>query len=136
MFIAVFGSVQGQEFMLNDLKINARLEERGNIKRFYKEVLGAEVGTPEDQSFKRDYIQFTNEQRLNYLYFDDDSNVATPAELEKGIWLKIRVDNFDEIVKRIKNNETEIVREKLEQGELYFKAPGGLVIRMVRNKGV
>ena len=95
------GSVSAQELMLNDLKLNARLEDRETIKTFYRDVLGAEVGTPEDQALKRDYVQFTNQQRLNYLYFDDASMAAAPDEVERGIWLKIRVDNFQQIRKRL-----------------------------------
>ncbi|MEQ9422903.1 MAG: hypothetical protein RJQ09_00690 [Cyclobacteriaceae bacterium] len=125
-----FSSFSQSAFELFDLKVNHHATLRNEIQTFYKDVLKCELVTP-DSNVPRDYVQFSNDQRLNIIYFDDDNQILSDDDFMNSIWIKIKVDEFVKRREAVLGSGVKIIADKPDKGELYFQAPGGQVYRMV-----
>jgi len=101
-------------------------KDRDSIRRFYCDVLGAEITREQDE---RDFIRLGENFYIVFLYGDvaDESDFLRSA---RSIWLEIKSDNVGEMTQKIL--ESGLVRKlELPDPHLYFQAPGGQCFRLV-----
>jgi hypothetical protein len=104
-------------------KITALLSIRGQIQKFYRDILGCKVIIKQ----KNDVIKLTNNFYIGVSY--EDSVLSEPQML-KSIWMEFRTDNPEELKQKIlKFGIMEL--EYWDKEHFYFQAPGGQVFRFV-----
>lgn len=102
-------------------------KDRDNIRRFYCDVLGATITRGEDE---RDFVRLGEDFYIAFLYGDvpDESEFLRTA---RSVWLEVKSDNVEEARRKIL--ESGLVRKlELPDPHLYFQAPGGQCLRLVR----
>jgi hypothetical protein len=101
-------------------------QDRDNICRFYREVLGGKITKAESD---RDFLRLGEDYYIVFLYGDvpDESEFLRSA---RSIWLEIKSDDVNETTRKIL--ESGLVR-KLEMPDrhFYFQAPGGQCFKLV-----
>ena len=108
----------------NHSSVIVPLKDRGNIRKFYCDVLGGVITKAEDE---RDFVRL-GENFIAFLYGDvaDESGFSRSA---RAMWLEIKSDHVEEMNKKIL--ESGLVRKlDIPDPHLYFQAPGGQCWRL------
>jgi catechol 2,3-dioxygenase-like lactoylglutathione lyase family enzyme len=102
--------------------------DRDRIREFYCDVLGGEITKADPE---RDFVRLGDDFYIAFLYGDvtDESEFLRSA---RAIWLEIKSGNVEET--RLRILESGLVREleEVPDPHLYFQAPGGQCLRLVR----
>lgn len=110
----------------NHSSVIVPLQDRGNIRKFYCDVLGGKITRGETD---RDFLLLGEDFFIVFLYGEvpDESKFIRTA---RSIWLEIKSDNVGEMSRTIL--ESGLVRKiDLPDPHLYFQAPGGQCFRLV-----
>jgi catechol 2,3-dioxygenase-like lactoylglutathione lyase family enzyme len=99
--------------------------DRDAIRRFYCEVLGAEIRKADPD---RDFIRLGDNFYIAFLYGDvaDESEFLRSA---RSVWLEIKSDDVAEMTRKI--IDSGVRKLELPDPHLYFQAPGGQCLRLV-----
>jgi len=101
-------------------------QDRDNICRFYRDVLGGKITKAESD---RDFLRLGEDYYIVFLYGDvpDESEFLRSA---RSVWLEIKSDNVDETGRKIL--ESGLVRKlDMPDSHFYFQAPGGQCYKLV-----
>jgi hypothetical protein len=110
----------------NHASVLVPLQERGNIRKFYCDVLGGKIMKMDPE---RDFIRLGEDFYIAFLYGDvpDESEFLRSS---RAIWLELKSDAVEETSRRIV--ESGLVRKlDIPDPHLYFQAPGGQCLRLV-----
>ncbi len=102
-------------------------QDRDSIRKFYCDVLGGQITKADPE---RDFVCLGGEFYIGFLYGDvpDESEFLRSA---RSVWLEIKSDNVEEMRRKIL--ESGLVRKlEVPDSHLYFQAPGGQCLRLVR----
>jgi hypothetical protein len=101
-------------------------QDRDSIRRFYCDVLGAEITQAEPE---RDFVRLGDDFYIAFLYGEvpDESEFLRSA---RSVWLEIKSDNVEAMRRQI--IDSGVVRKlDIPDPHLYFQAPGGQCLRLV-----
>ncbi|SFH41096.1 hypothetical protein SAMN05421678_11759 [Actinopolymorpha cephalotaxi] len=122
----------------NHSALRVRRAERDRIRRFYRDVLGCEVGREFDD---KDDIRVGDDFWISFLYergnareVDEGVTYASEDALSdddflKAIFLELKADDVDEMRRKIVDFGVRVL--EVPDPHLYFQAPGGQVFRLV-----
>jgi catechol 2,3-dioxygenase-like lactoylglutathione lyase family enzyme len=109
----------------NHAAVRVSRAERDRIRRFYRDVLGAEITREGDQ---KDDIRLADDFYIAFMYENDDV-ALDESEFLKAIYLELKTDNVDEMRQKIVAFGVKVL--EVPDPHLYFQAPGGQVLRLV-----
>ncbi|HEY0796233.1 MAG TPA: hypothetical protein VGD64_10670 [Acidisarcina sp.] len=110
----------------NHSSVIVPLQDRDNIRKFYRDVLGGTITREENE---RDFLHLGEDFYIAFLYGDvlDESEFLRTA---RSVWLEIKSDNVEETTRQIL--ESGLVRKlDIPDPHFYFQAPGGQCMRLV-----
>jgi catechol 2,3-dioxygenase-like lactoylglutathione lyase family enzyme len=113
--------------MGNHASVLVPRQDRERIREFYCDVLGGEVTKADPE---RDFLRLGGDFYIAFLYGDvtDESEFLRSA---RAVWLEIKSDNAEET--RLRILDSGLVRKlEVPDPHLYFQAPGGQCLRLVR----
>jgi len=101
-------------------------KERGNIRKFYCDVLGGMIMKVDPE---RDFIRLGDDFYIAFLYGDvpDESEFLRSS---RAIWLELKSDNVEETSQKILGSRL-VTKLDIPDPHLYFQAPGGQCLRLV-----
>jgi hypothetical protein len=101
-------------------------QDRDRIRRFYCDVLGANLTQAEPE---RDFIRLGDDFYIAFLYGDvsDESEFLRSA---RSVWLEIKSDNVEQTRRQILESGL-VGKLEIPDPHLYFQAPGGQCLRLV-----
>jgi hypothetical protein len=99
--------------------------DRDSICRFYCNVLGCKITKAESD---RDFLRLGDNFYIVFLYEDvpDEGEFLRTA---RSIWLEIKSDDVEDMRQKIL--EFGVRKLDMQDPHLYFRAPGGQVLRLV-----
>ena len=100
--------------------------ERDRLRRFYGDVLGCTILTQTDQ---KDDFRIGDDFYLAVLY-EDDGVTLDPDEFLKATYLELKADDVEALRQEIVAFGVRVL--DMDDPHLYFQAPGGQVLRLVR----
>lgn len=107
----------------NHMAVFAARSEQGRIREFYCSVLGCK---PRVQNEQVDRYQLGDA----HFFFVWQSAVLDESHFLKAVYLELRTDNTEEMIRRILAFGVRKL-ENMGDGPLYFQAPGGQVFKLV-----
>ncbi len=110
----------------NHSSVLVRQQDRDRIRKFYCDVLGGKIMKADPE---RDFIRLGDDFYMVFLYGDvaDESEFLRTA---RSVWLEIKSDNVEETTRQIL--DFGVRKLEVPDPHLYFQAPGGQCLRLVR----
>jgi hypothetical protein len=110
----------------NHSSVLVRQQDRDRIRKFYCDVLGGKIMKADPE---RDFIRLGDDFYMVFLYGDvaDESEFLRTA---RSVWLEIKSDNVEETTRKIL--DFGVRKLEVPDPHLYFQAPGGQCLRLVR----
>lgn len=100
-------------------------QDRGSIRKFYCDVLGATITNAQDD---RDFLRLGED--FYVVLYGDVPDASEFLRTARSVWLEIKSDNVEEMRRKIL--ESGLVRKlEIPDPHLYFQAPGGQCLRLV-----
>ena len=106
-------------------KLVVKPDSREKIRKFYGNVLGCRIVEKEDV----DIVWIGTSFHIAMRY---EVTASSEDDLLNSIWLELRVDEPNELKKRILEFGIKEI-EYWDKEHFYFQAPGGQVFRLVQN---
>jgi hypothetical protein len=107
----------------NHTRTTAPPSERERIRRFYGEVLGCELKTPNPQI---DVVRFANDSWMGIYY---DAKALPPDQLALGCWLELKTADPVALQKKVVAFGVGQI-DYPDKEHFYFHAPGGQIFRI------
>jgi catechol 2,3-dioxygenase-like lactoylglutathione lyase family enzyme len=109
----------------NHSAIRVPRTERDRIRKFYRDVLGAEIMREGEQ---KDDVRLGDGFYIAFLY-EDEGVALDESGFMKAIYLELKTDNVEEMRQKIMAFGVRVL--DVPDPHLYFQAPGGQVLRLV-----
>jgi catechol 2,3-dioxygenase-like lactoylglutathione lyase family enzyme len=119
------GAIMTKVTLGNHSAMRVPRAEKDRIRRFYRDVLGAEITR---EGVQKDDFRLAGEFYVAFLY-EDDGVALEESDFLKATYLELKADDVAEMRRQIVAFGVKVL--DVPDPHLYFQAPGGQVFRLV-----